>query len=151
MIFCSNRLVWIYFTSDIFIVQSQCRGNTVYPGHLWHPYITDHTSPTSACSIYSTPHPRFRQGLDGGTTVSGTLVAAARAGVSVFVTGGVGGVHRGGQHSMDVSADLTDLGRAPVCCVCAGVKSILDVGRTLEVLETQGASMGGEGEADPKY
>ncbi|KAF0287085.1 Pseudouridine-metabolizing bifunctional protein C1861.05 [Amphibalanus amphitrite] len=77
-------------------------------------------------------------GLDGGTTVSGTLVAAARAGISVFVTGGVGGVHRGGHRTMDVSADLIDLGRAPVCCVCAGVKSILDVGRTLEVLETQG-------------
>ncbi|XP_037082563.1 pseudouridine-5'-phosphate glycosidase 2-like, partial [Pollicipes pollicipes] len=81
------------------------------------------------------------KGWDGGTTVSGTLVAAARAGIAVFVTGGVGGVHRGGQLTMDVSADVTDLGRSPVCCVCAGVKSILDVGRTLEVLETQGVAV----------
>ncbi|XP_043194157.1 pseudouridine-metabolizing bifunctional protein C1861.05-like isoform X2 [Amphibalanus amphitrite] len=88
------------------------------------------------------------KGLDGGTTVSGTLVAAARAGISVFVTGGVGGVHRGGHRTMDVSADLIDLGRAPVCCVCAGVKSILDVGRTLEVLETQGVCVVTLGESD---
>ena len=75
------------------------------------------------------------------------------AGIEVFVTGGVGGVHRGGQvcchsqpfslrppfkDSMDVSADLTELGRTPVAVVCAGVKSILDIGRTLEFLETQG-------------
>jgi len=70
--------------------------------------------------------------------VSGTMLVARMAGIEVFVTGGVGGVHRGGQDSMDVSADLTELGKTPVAVVCAGVKSILDIGRTLEFLETQG-------------
>jgi pseudouridylate synthase len=74
----------------------------------------------------------------GGTTVSATMIAAARAGIRVFATGGIGGVHRGAETSMDISADLTELGRTPVVVVCAGPKSILDVGRTLEVLETQG-------------
>ncbi|RXM29115.1 Pseudouridine-metabolizing bifunctional protein [Acipenser ruthenus] len=74
------------------------------------------------------------QGLSGGTTVSATMTAAHRAGIPVFVTGGVGGVHRGGESTMDVSADLTELGRTPVAVVSAGVKSILDIGRTLEYL-----------------
>ncbi|KAJ3112301.1 hypothetical protein HDU96_004711 [Phlyctochytrium bullatum] len=74
----------------------------------------------------------------GSTTVAGTMVAAHMAGIRVFVTGGIGGVHRGGESTMDVSADLLELGRTPVAVVCAGVKSILDIGRTLEVLETQG-------------
>ena len=78
------------------------------------------------------------QGLSGGTTVSGTMLVSHMAGIDVFVTGGVGGVHRGGETSMDVSADLTELGRTPVCVVSAGVKSILDIGLTLEYLETQG-------------
>ncbi|XP_010888082.2 pseudouridine-metabolizing bifunctional protein C1861.05 isoform X2 [Esox lucius] len=78
------------------------------------------------------------QGLCGGTTVSATMIAAHRAGIPVFVTGGVGGVHRDGENSLDVSADLTELGRTPVAVVSAGVKSILDIGRTLEYLETQG-------------
>ncbi len=78
----------------------------------------------------------------GGTTVCGTLAAAGAAGwPPVFVTGGVGGVHRGGQSTMDVSADLVELGRARTAVVSAGVKSILDVGRTLEVLETQGVAV----------
>ncbi|KAM8974460.1 uncharacterized protein RCH25_019869 [Pelodytes ibericus] len=81
------------------------------------------------------------QGLSGGSTVSGTMIAAHRAGISVFVTGGIGGVHRGGERTMDVSADLTELGRTPVAVVSAGVKSILDIGRTLEYLETQGVSV----------
>ncbi|XP_055339804.1 uncharacterized protein LOC129589226 isoform X1 [Paramacrobiotus metropolitanus] len=76
--------------------------------------------------------------LHGGTTVSATMLLAHQAGIPIFATGGIGGVHRGGQNSMDVSADLTELGRTPVAVVCAGVKSILDVGRTLEYLETQG-------------
>ncbi|KAL7639787.1 UNVERIFIED_CONTAM: hypothetical protein RMT77_009197 [Armadillidium vulgare] len=83
--------------------------------------------------------------LHGGTTVSGTMIIAHMVGIPIFVTGGIGGVHRGGQNSMDVSADLTELGRTPVTVVSAGVKSILDVGRTLEYLETQGvcvASLG---------
>lgn len=74
----------------------------------------------------------------GGTTVSATMIAAARAGIDVFATGGIGGVHRGGQSSMDISADLDELGRTPVAVVCAGPKSILDIGRTLEALETRG-------------
>ncbi|KAJ9440825.1 Pseudouridine-5prime-phosphate glycosidase [Diplonema papillatum] len=78
------------------------------------------------------------QGGHGATTVSGTMYLASAAGIQVFVTGGVGGVHRGAQHSMDVSTDLTELGRTPVAVVCAGVKSILDIPLTLEYLETQG-------------
>ena len=65
------------------------------------------------------------------------MVLARAAGVDVFVTGGIGGVHKGGQNTMDVSADLMELGRTNVAVICAGVKSILDIGRTLEVLETQ--------------
>jgi pseudouridine-5'-phosphate glycosidase len=74
----------------------------------------------------------------GATTVAGTMMAAEMAGIGVFVTGGIGGVHRGAEATMDVSADLTELGRTPVAVVCAGVKSILDIGKTLEYLETQG-------------
>ena len=74
----------------------------------------------------------------GGTTVSATMIAARRAGIAVFATGGIGGVHRGGESSLDISADLGELGRTPVTVVCAGPKSILDVGRTLEALETLG-------------
>ncbi len=74
----------------------------------------------------------------GGTTVSATMIAADLAGIAVFATGGIGGVHRGGESSMDISADLGELGRTPVAVVCAGPKSILDVGRTLEALETRG-------------
>jgi len=91
--------------------------------------------------------------LNGGTTVSGTMVVSHMAGVEVFVTGGIGGVHRGGEVSMDVSADLTELGRTPVCVVCAGVKSILDIGLTLEYLETQGVCVAtfGESKAFPAF
>ncbi|XP_075712019.1 uncharacterized protein LOC142748716 isoform X2 [Rhinoderma darwinii] len=78
------------------------------------------------------------RGLSGGSTVSGTMVAAHHAGIPIFVTGGIGGVHRNGENTMDVSADLTELGRTPVAVISAGVKSILDIGRTLEYLETQG-------------
>ncbi len=76
--------------------------------------------------------------VDGATTVAGTMVVAALAGIRVFATGGIGGVHRGGQDSLDISADLIELARTPVCVVCAGAKSILDIGLTLEVLETHG-------------
>ncbi|KAJ7169834.1 indigoidine synthase A-like protein [Mycena filopes] len=75
---------------------------------------------------------------DGGTTISATLIFAALAGIKVFATGGLGGVHRGGESSMDISADLLELTRCPVGLVSAGVKSILDIGRTLEYLETLG-------------
>ena len=75
---------------------------------------------------------------NGATTVAATMICAAHAGIRVFVTGGIGGVHRGGEKSLDVSADLTELGRRQVAVVCAGAKSILDLRRTLEVLETNG-------------
>ena len=68
------------------------------------------------------------------------MMLAAAAGIRIFVTGGIGGVHRGGEVSMDVSADLTELGRTPVTVVCAGVKTILDIPRTLEYLETQASA-----------
>jgi pseudouridine-5'-phosphate glycosidase len=80
-------------------------------------------------------------GRPGATTVAATMLAASMAGIRVFVTGGIGGVHRDGHVTMDVSADLTELGRTPVMVVCAGAKSLLDIGRTLEVLETQGVGV----------
>ncbi len=78
------------------------------------------------------------KGLDGATTVASTMIAAHLAGIAVFATGGIGGVHRGAAQTMDVSADLQELARTPVAVVSAGVKSILDIGLTLEYLETQG-------------
>ncbi|KAK7858231.1 pseudouridine-5'-phosphate glycosidase [Quercus suber] len=75
---------------------------------------------------------------NGATTVSATMFFASMVGIPVFVTGGIGGVHRHGEHTMDISSDLTELGRTPVAVVSAGVKSILDIPRTLEYLETQG-------------
>jgi pseudouridine-5'-phosphate glycosidase len=78
---------------------------------------------------------------NGATTVAATMLIASWAGIPLFVTGGIGGVHRGGESSMDISADLSELGRTNVAVVCAGVKSILDIGRTLEVLETQGVAV----------
>ena len=85
------------------------------------------------------------QGWRGGTTVAATMICAERAGIAVFATGGIGGVHRGGEHSLDVSADLHELGRTPVAVVSAGCKAILDIPRTLEVLETQGVPVIGYG------
>ena len=78
------------------------------------------------------------RGEDGATTVATTMMIAAMAGVSVFATGGIGGVHRGAETSMDISADLEELAMTPVAVVCAGAKSILDLGLTLEYLETKG-------------
>lgn len=80
--------------------------------------------------------PAVAAGCDGATTVASTALLASRVGVRVFATGGLGGVHRGAQETFDESADLTTLGRTPMGVVCAGVKSILDVGATLERLET---------------
>ncbi len=77
-------------------------------------------------------------GATGATTVASTMVIAAMAGIRVFATGGIGGVHRGAEHSFDVSADLQELAHTPVAVVCAGAKSILDLGLTLEYLETHG-------------
>lgn len=83
------------------------------------------------------------KGLNGAATVAATMVAAHLAGIRFFATGGIGGVHRGGSDSFDVSADLLELARTPVAVVCAGAKSILDIGLTLEVLETQGVPVVG--------
>lgn len=77
-------------------------------------------------------------GRNGATTVATTMICAAMAGVRVFATGGIGGVHRHGEVTMDVSADLQELAHTPVAVVCAGAKQILDIGRTLEYLETMG-------------
>ncbi|WP_019119403.1 pseudouridine-5'-phosphate glycosidase [Brevibacillus massiliensis] len=82
-------------------------------------------------------------GKIGATTVAATMIAAGLAGIKVFATGGIGGVHREGEVTWDVSADLTELARTNVAVVCAGAKSILDIGRTLEYLETQGVPVVG--------
>jgi pseudouridine-5'-phosphate glycosidase len=82
-------------------------------------------------------------GRPGATTVAGTMIAAEMAGIHIFATGGIGGVHRNGENSMDISADLTELARTPVAVVCAGAKAILDLPRTLEVLETFGVPVVG--------
>ena len=74
----------------------------------------------------------------GGTTVSATSLISSRCGIDLFVTGGIGGVHRGVEQSWDISADLTELGRTPIAVICAGVKAFLDIPKTLEYLETQG-------------
>lgn len=79
----------------------------------------------------------------GATTVAGTMIAAHLAGIRVFATGGIGGVHRGAERDFDVSADLEELARTPVAVVCSGAKSILDLPKTLEVLETKGVPVCG--------
>ena len=78
------------------------------------------------------------KGFDAGTTVAATMFIAAQAGIEIFATGGIGGVHRGGESTFDISADLKELATSPVAVVCAGAKSILDIPKTLEFLETQG-------------
>lgn len=80
--------------------------------------------------------------LNGGTTIAGTMALAHIAGIKIFATGGLGGVHRNGENSMDISADLTELGRTPVAVISSGCKSFLDISRTLEYLETQGVGVG---------
>ena len=85
------------------------------------------------------------RGQDGATTVTTTMIIAAMAGIKVFATGGIGGVHRGAETTMDISADLEELARTPVMVICAGAKSILDLGLTLEYLETKGVPVIGYG------
>ena len=87
-------------------------------------------------------------GKMGATTVAGTMILAALAGIRVFATGGIGGVHRGAETSFDISADLQELARTSVAVVCAGAKSILDIGLTREYLETQGVPVVGFGTDD---
>ncbi|OCC04927.1 pseudouridine-5-phosphate glycosidase [Labrys sp. WJW] len=84
-------------------------------------------------------------GKNGSTTVAATMIAADRAGIRVFATGGIGGVHRGVEKTYDISADLQELARTPVCVVCAGAKAILDLPKTLETLETLGVPVVGYG------
>lgn len=85
------------------------------------------------------------KGMDGATTVATTMIIASLAGIKVFATGGVGGVHRGAETTMDISADLEELAMTPVMVICAGAKSILDLGLTLEYLETKGVPVIGYG------
>ncbi len=85
------------------------------------------------------------RGADGATTVTTTMMIAHMAGISVFATGGIGGVHRGAETTMDISADLEELAQTPVMVVCAGAKAILDLGLTLEYLETKGVPVIGYG------
>ena len=85
------------------------------------------------------------QGKDGATTVTTTMMIAHMAGISIFATGGIGGVHRGAEITMDISADLEELANTPVMVICAGAKSILDLGLTLEYLETHGVPVIGYG------
>lgn len=84
-------------------------------------------------------------GVTAGTTVATTMMAADMAGIRVFATGGIGGVHRGAETTFDISADLEELSRTPVAVVCAGAKAILDIAKTLEVLETKGVPVLGYG------
>ena len=92
------------------------------------------------------------QQQDGATTVAATMIIATMAGIRVFATGGIGGVHRGAETSMDISADLEELARTDMAIVCAGVKSILDIGLTLEYLETKGvAVIGFQSDALPAF
>ena len=83
--------------------------------------------------------------MDGATTVTTTMMIAAMAGIEIFATGGIGGVHRGAETTMDISADLEELAQPPVMVICAGAKSILDLGLTLEYLETKGVTVIGYG------
>ena len=85
------------------------------------------------------------RGMDGATTVTTTMMIAHRAGIKIFATGGIGGVHRGAETTMDISADLEELAHTPVMVICAGAKSILDLGLTLEYLETKGVPVIGYG------
>ena len=85
------------------------------------------------------------RGMDGATTVTTTMMIAAMAGIEIFATGGIGGVHRGAEVTMDISADLEELAETPVMVICAGAKSILDLGLTLEYLETKGVTVIGYG------
>ena len=100
---------------------------------------------TSSRRPAATLPPRSWKHANAGTTVAATMAIAARAGIEVFATGGIGGVHRGAEQTFDISADLTELAASPVAVVCAGCKSILDIAKTLEFLETQGVPVVGYG------
>ena len=97
------------------------------------------------CSRRDLPY-ALSAGKDGATTVAATMIAADIAGIRFFATGGIGGVHRGAESTMDISADLQELAATDVCVISAGVKSILDIGRTLEYLETLGVPVAAYGQ-----
>lgn len=99
--------------------------------------LADPNSRIEKASRRDIPH-LLASGGNGATTVAATMLLAQRAGISVFATGGIGGVHRGAETSFDISADLPELARTDMCVVCAGPKAILDIGLTMEVLETSG-------------
>ncbi|MBR5996254.1 MAG: pseudouridine-5'-phosphate glycosidase [Eubacteriaceae bacterium] len=107
-------------------------------------YIGKEGGMTVKCSRRDLPFVAAKR-LNGALTVAGTMICADMAGIRIFATGGIGGVHRGGELSMDVSADLEELARTEVAVFCAGCKSILDIGRTLEYLETKGVAVIGYG------
>ena len=110
-------------------------------------------SPDERAALAAAPAPRkvsradlafaVARGETAGTTVAATMMIAALAGIGVFATGGIGGVHRGAEETFDISADLLELARTPVIVVAAGAKAILDIGKTLEVLETHGVPVVG--------
>jgi pseudouridine-5'-phosphate glycosidase len=101
-------------------------------------YLSDKGRENSRkCSRRDLPFVISRK-MNGSTTVAGTMYCANLAGIKVFATGGLGGVHRGAEDTFDISADLTELSKTPVNVICAGVKSILDIPKTLEYLETMG-------------
>ena len=103
-------------------------------------YIGSQGALTVKCSRRDLPFVAVKK-LNGALTVAGTMICAEMAGIRIFATGGIGGVHRGGELSMDVSADLEELAKTEVAVFCAGCKSILDIGRTLEYLETKGVAV----------
>jgi pseudouridine-5'-phosphate glycosidase len=138
-------------------VEADCRDNKAVPatiGVLDGAILVGMTE-AELTAMANAPHPlklsradlgfAVALGRTGGTTVSATMICAALAGIAVFATGGIGGVHRGGETSLDISADLEELARTPVTVVCAGAKAILDLPRTLEYLETRGVPVVGFG------
>jgi pseudouridine-5'-phosphate glycosidase len=138
-------------------VEADCRAHNAVPATIavLDGQILVGTTPAQLEALADAKHPlklsradlgfAVAMGRTGGTTVSATMICAALAGIAVFATGGIGGVHRGGETSLDVSADLEELGRTPVTVVCAGAKAILDLPRTLEYLETRGVPVLGFG------
>ena len=138
-------------------VEADCRDHNAVPATIavLNGEILVGMTPAQLAALADAPAPlklsradlgfAVAMGRTGGTTVSATMICAALAGIEVFATGGIGGVHRGGEASLDISADLDELGRTPVTVVCAGAKAILDLPRTLEYLETRGVPVVGFG------
>jgi pseudouridine-5'-phosphate glycosidase len=138
-------------------VEADCRAHQAVPATIavLDGEILVGTTPAQLDALAHAPSPlklsradlgfAVAMGRTGGTTVSATMICAALAGIAVFATGGIGGVHRGGETSLDISADLEELARTPVTVVCAGAKAILDLPRTLEYLETRGVPVVGFG------